>query len=176
MRKRSHGSTNISHRSIYLDAEWYIGGNVFLIGYVYQNGDKDQLFDKSLTKKNFLQALSSVKVIYFYGPDIGVIESHFGINLRDKFICINLLKIFRRNIKSKSYKLSEIEKKYGIYRQEAEYKKSVFKIWNDWRNPKRKERLLRYNLEDVVNLKKLWSIIKREKNITNDYLIQNRLL
>lgn len=60
MRKRSHGSTNIFHRSIYLDAEWYIGGNVFLIGYVYQNGDKDQLFDRSLTKKNFLHALSII--------------------------------------------------------------------------------------------------------------------
>ncbi len=120
MGKRFRGSTNIFRNSIYLDAEWYIGGNVFLIGYVYQNGDKDQLFDRSLTKKNFLHALSSVNVIYFYGPDIGVIESHF--------------------------------------------------------DTKRKERLLRYNLEDVVNLKKLWSIIKREKNITNDYLIQNRLL
>lgn len=163
-------------KSIFLDAEWYIGGDVFLIGYAYSDKDHGQLYDKTLKVGHFIKLIGDVEFIYIYGPDIGVLEKFFEINLRDSYICINLLKVFRHHLKSRSFKLADIEKMYGIQRKRAEYKKSIFEIWNDWHRKDKKDRILEYNQEDVLNLLKLWKIIRKEFNITSNYLTDNRLL
>lgn len=162
--------------SIFIDAEWYIGGDVFLIGYAYNDKDHGQLFGNKLKVGHFNKLIGDLKYIYVYGPDVGVLENYFGINLRDNYICVNLLKVFRQHIRAKSYKLADVEKMYGVKRNRAEYKKSIFEIWNDWHKRDKKERILEYNREDVLNMLKLWNIIRAEHNITNHYLHKNRLL
>ncbi len=162
-------------RSIYIDCEWYIGGDLFLVGYAYSARNYGQIHGSKLTKNNFLKLLKGVQYIFFYGPDIGVIERYWNVSLRSEFTCMNLIKVFRHHFHARSYKLADIEKMFGIYRAEAEYKKNVFQIWRDWANPHRKARLLRYNLEDVLNMMKLWKIVRFEFQITNDYLNQEKL-
>lgn len=75
----------------------------------------------------------------------------------------------------RSYKLADVEKKFGIFRKEVEYKKNIFKIWHDWKKYDKKKRILRYNLEDVINLVRLWKRVRSQHQITTDYLIQNSL-
>lgn len=162
-------------RSIYIDCEWYIGGDIFLIGWAYSARSQGQLYDATLTQSKFMRLLDGVSYIYFYGPDVGVIERHWKIRLRDKYICINILKVFKHHFHSNSYKLANIEKLFGIHRQEAEYKKSVFMIWHDWKNPQRKQRLLKYNREDVINMMRLWIRVRNHFGIQNEYLLQEKL-
>ena len=112
-------------KEIYIDGEWFIGGKLFLLGYAYSQKKQGFLFGKKLTKENFLKLLKPNITIFFYGPDVGIIEKHFNVKIRNKFRCINLLKVFRDNINSSSYRLADIEKKFGIVRQRVEYKKSI---------------------------------------------------
>jgi uncharacterized protein YprB with RNaseH-like and TPR domain len=51
-----------------------------------------------------------------------------------------------------SYKLSSLEKKFGISRDTHEYKSNIFKLWHDWKNPYTKPLIMHYNMEDVLNL------------------------
>lgn len=162
-------------KNLYLDAEWYIGGEVFLIGYAYSTKQFGQLYDVTLSEDRFNKLLRGVKFIYFYGPDIGVIEIFFGIDLRRKFHCINLLKVFRHHLKLNSYKLADVEVKFGIVRKRTEYKKNIFQIWNDWKRRDKKKRILQYNEEDVVNMIRLWKKIRAQYKITTHYLIENEL-
>lgn len=160
---------------LYIDAEWYIGGDVFLIGYAYSQKNFGQLYDSSLNLTAFQKLLRHVKYIYCYGPDVGILETYFGINLRDNYICVNLLRIFRQFIKTASFKLADIEKKFGIIRKETEYKKSIFKIWYDWTKKSKKLRILQYNKEDVIHMLKLWKIIESKFKITSNHLIKFKL-
>ncbi|HRI01819.1 MAG TPA: ribonuclease H-like domain-containing protein [Saprospiraceae bacterium] len=162
-------------KSIFIDAEWYIGGDVFLIGYCYNLRMKGQLHGNTLSKYHFLKLLKGVKYIYIYGPDVGILEKYFDINLRRKFICINILRMFRKHLQAPSYKLADLEIKFRIKRSAKEYKKNIFNIFHDWKNVEKKERILLYNMEDVINLMKIWKIVRAKEKISINELLQNRL-
>jgi len=150
-------------RELYLDLEWFIGGDIFLIGYCFEKGKVNQLHHGTLTKAKFLAVIRKLypgAKIYFYGPDIGVIEKYFHIDVRNQFCCINLLTVFRKTMpKLKSYKLADIEKKFGVGRLRAEYKKNIFAIFNDWKSYKWRKFVLQYNYEDVENLRLLKRLV-----------------
>jgi DNA polymerase elongation subunit (family B) len=138
---------------IYIDCEWTIDQDIFLIGYAYTLRKKGQLYEKNLTKKNFLKLLDGVEFVFVYGPDIGMLEKYFGINIRDKYKCINLLKIFRRYIPDlESYKLADMEHMFDIPRSTPQYKRNIFSLFEDWHDPKKRRLCLKYNMEDVINL------------------------
>jgi DNA polymerase elongation subunit (family B) len=152
--------------TIYLDCEWFIGGQLFLIGGCYSNGKTFQLYSNSLKQSRFQLLIRNVKYIFFYGPDIGILEKNFNINIRDNYYCFNLLKIFRQVLPpQKNYKLSALETKFGIYRERCEYKKNMFDIFSDWKNTEKRKRVLQYNREDVINLMKLKRIIFKKYKV-----------
>lgn len=159
-------SAQQKNRSIYLDCEWFIGGKLFLIGACYSDESTVQLFSSSLQRRRFQLLFHEVKNIFFYGPDIGILEKNFRLNLRSNYRCFNLLKIFRQVLPpQKSYKLSALESKFGIHRKRCEYKKNMFDIFNDWRNAEKRKRVLQYNREDVVNLMRLKRIIFKKYGV-----------
>lgn len=162
---------------LYLDCEWFIGGDIFLIGYARGPKSFGALHDESLTKENFESILNQTNgKIYIYGPDIGVLEKHFDIDIRTNWHCVNLYKIFRDVLPGlKNYKLATIEKLYGLKRNRNEYKANIFSIFKDWRRPQVKSLVLQYNQEDVINLVKLKHIIFMQKDVDEDYLLQSRL-
>ena len=164
---------NPMRQELYLDAEWFIGGKVFLIGTVTGRGRQKLLHHATLSKKSFLKVLPPPgSYLYFYGPDIGVLEKHFRMDLRSHYRCINLLTVFRRLMpRLRSYKLADIEKKFGVKRKRCEYKKNIRDIYRDWNGPKWR-RVLQYNREDVVNLKALKEMVFRKYGVKLSQLPQ----
>jgi uncharacterized protein YprB with RNaseH-like and TPR domain len=157
--------------SLFIDAEWYINQRIFLIGYAYDTGRCRHLYGKNLTRIQFKQLLKKVTAyIFAYGPDIGMCEKHFRWKFREKYICINLMKVFRDHLKTGSFKLKDLEVRFGIKRKVSKYKTSIFHIWRDWRNPRLKMMVLQYNLEDVINLIKITKKIFKKFRITKTYL------
>lgn len=122
---------------LYLDGEWFIGGKIFLLGWSRNTKVFGQLYDDSLTEERFQDLLDDTDgIIYFYGPDIGVIEKHFDIDIRSNYHCVNLLKVFKDNLTGmKNYKLATIEKHYHLQRNRLEYKANIFSIFKDWFKP-----------------------------------------
>ncbi|MFH2144229.1 MAG: ribonuclease H-like domain-containing protein [Bacteroidota bacterium] len=76
--------------------------------------------------------------------------------MRNNFRCVNLLKVFRQIMPGmESYRLSSFEEMFDINRTQRQYKTNIFKLMEDWRNPYKKNNVLKYNQEDVVNLVRL---------------------
>ena len=162
---------------LFLDAEWFIGNDVFLIGWSRGRKQFGQLYDDTLTLDHFQELLDETTgIIYFYGPDIGVIEKFFGIDIRTMYHCVNLLKVFKDVLPGmQRYKLANIEKLYGIKRNRLEYKTNIFTIFRDWRKPQLRSLVLQYNREDVINLAKLKEIIFAQYDVADEYLLQVKL-
>lgn len=162
---------------LYLDGEWFIGGEIFLLGWSRDTRQFGQLYDDSLTEERFQELLDDTTgKIYFYGPDIGIIEKFFQIDIRSNYHCVNLLKVFKDNLPGlDSYKLANIEKLYNLKRNRQEYKANIFSIFRDWRKPQVKSLVLQYNREDVINMAKLKHIIFTQFDVEEEYLLQVKL-
>ncbi len=162
---------------LYLDGEWFIGGEIFLLGWSRNTKVFGQLYEDTLTEERFQELLDDTDgIIYFYGPDIGVIEKHFDIDIRSNHHCVNLLKVFKDNLPGmKNYKLATIEKHYHLQRNRLEYKANIFSIFRDWRKPQVRSLVLQYNREDVINLARLKNIIFAQFDIEKEYLLQVKL-
>jgi uncharacterized protein YprB with RNaseH-like and TPR domain len=107
--------------------------------------------------ENILKMLAPVNgYIYFYGPNIGMLEKATGLDIRNNYSCVNLLKVFRDIMSGMdSYKLAHFEEMLEIKRSQKEYKTNIWKLVEDWKNPYKKQKVLKYNYEDVVNLIRL---------------------
>ena len=140
-------------RNIFIDAEWYLNQNIYLIGYAYDLSGTFQLYDFTINPISFAGILRDVDAIYCYGPDVGMLEKFFDCDLKTYYYCFNLLTIIKRlEPNLKSYKLAELEKIVGIERRTMVYKSNIWKLHEDWNNPFKRQFALMYNREDVTNL------------------------
>jgi len=161
---------------LYIDAEWFMNQRIFLIGYSHDHKKCTQIYGKKLTKRNLQRILKKVTgTIFCYGPDIGILENFFHINIRKKYRCVNLMKVFKDTLKIGSFKLKHLEERFGIKRRVMKYKVSIFQIWKDWKDKIKKKAVLLYNREDVINLVKLVMKIFRKFKIREEYLDKIRL-
>lgn len=169
---------------LYIDAEWYINQKIFLIGYCFADHRfhkpirSGQLYGKAISKKNVRKLLKQVNsdCIFFYGPDIGMLEKQFDLNIRGNYLCVNLLKVFKDLYPNETrYKLSDFEMKFGYRRDTIKYKKSIFEVFDDWKDPEKRQIVLRYNEEDVISLAKIKKRVWKRHRITGNYLNQIRL-
>ncbi len=146
-------TSKYNRKEIYIDAEWFITQKMYLIGYAYSLSQYGQLYGKGLTAANVRKILKGVERIYFYGPDVGMLEKCFGLKLREKYRCVNILRAMRRLYpRCKHFRLCNFEKRMGIKRQTMEYKSDIWSLHRDWADPKKRECALLYNMEDVLNL------------------------
>lgn len=157
---------------LYIDLEWFFNQELFLVGYSYSITNHGQLYDETLSVDNIIRMLQPVDgYIYFYGPDIGMLEKSTGLDIRNNFKCVNLLKVFRDIMPGMdSYKLAYFEEMFEIKRSQRQYKSNIFKLSEDWNNPYKKQHVLKYNMEDVVNLVRLKREIFRLYGIGEEYL------
>lgn len=163
---------------LYIDNEWYIGGRIFLHSYATNISHCYQLWGSLLTRDNILKSLQFAKngMIFIYGPDIGMIEKHFNIDIKQNFTCINLLRIFKYQLpKRSSYKLASLEHDFGIIREVKKYKENIHTIGKDFHNSATRPAVLRYNREDVINLRTLKEKIFKEYPISKKELLSMRL-
>ena len=178
-------------KNVYIDGEWNSltkPQKFYLLGYCFDEKHAGWLYDENdytymgktlyrlpyrgknmLTRRHVLELFEGVDNIYFYGPDIGMLEKCFGINLRERYNCINLLAATKKlEPNAKSHKLVEYEHQAGIYRQTEGYKhNSIFNVHRDWyTDPRHRARVLLYNKEDVINLLKVKKFIYKKYRVT----------
>ncbi len=157
---------------LYLDLEWFPNQEIYLIGYGYSIGTTTLLYDDTLTMQHIQEMLSRVDgYVYFYGPDIGMLEKFTGLDIRNNYRCINLLKVFRDIMPGmESYKLASFEVMFDIKRSQKQYKTNIWQLNKDWYDPYKKQQVLKYNYEDVVNLIRLKNEIFRLYGVEEAYL------
>lgn len=153
------------YKDLYLDCEWFLTQEMFLVGWAFNTKEKGQLYDDSLCADAFQDLLNQVNgYIFFYGPDIGMLEKCFNMDIRNNYKCVNLLPLFKTELPGySSYRLAHMETMFGIYRKSAKYKASIFQLFHDWKNPQKRKLVMFYNLDDVMNMMRL-------KHIVFDYL------
>lgn len=201
--------------TIYIDGEWHLDTNpkkFYLLGYAFDNSNYGWLYNQNdykydqkikakppvkgydgLSKKSLEELFNGVKTIYFYGPDAGMIESMYHIRLKDRFRCVNLLKVAKMVIpkadmwkatldlihegvlekdkyseSNPCYRLCAVEHLLGIVRETIEYKKDVDNLHRDWYTPHLRAKALLYNKEDVINLIRLQRKLYWRYNIPRD--------
>ena len=163
---------------LYMDLEWFPNQEIYLIGYGYNIGSVTLLYDETLTMAHIQAMLEPVTgYIYFYGPDIGMLEKFTGMDIRNNYRCINLLKVFRDIMPGlDSYKLASFEVMFDIKRTQKQYKTNIWQLNKDWYNPYKKQQVLKYNYEDVANLIRLKNEIFRLYGINVEYLDLVRMM
>jgi uncharacterized protein YprB with RNaseH-like and TPR domain len=142
-------------KSIFIDCEWNEKRKIFIFGCCFDEKIVYQLYGKFLTRTNVENFLSGVGTIYFFGPDIAILEKNFKINLRENYQCVNLLSMIQKIApEQNSYKLHELEKSAGVTRKITQYKDNIWFLIDDWlsKSKTKRKRCLYYNAEDVINL------------------------
>ena len=133
-----------------------MGGRLFLLGYAYDMHTFGYLTGRDINYTGIWELLtpcSDEGIVFFYGPDVGVIRSHTGFDLRKYCHTVNLLKVVRRELPHlPDFKLATVESYFGIARTTQQYKYDPFSIASHWNNPRKRDMIIRYNREDVLNL------------------------
>jgi len=168
--------------NIYIDAEWYISQRIFLIGYAIEDTDTGdvtihQVYHRNIYRNQIIKLFEQCTgFVFFWGPDIGMLEKRFRFPIRSKYHCVNLLRVTRLLIPGlPSYALASIEEHFGLYRKQVKYKKNIFSIYTDWRNPELKKKVLAYNFEDVYYLILTTRIMFAKYQPTNAWLRDHTL-
>lgn len=83
-------------KNIYIDCEWFLNQRIFLIGYAYSISESGQLYGTSLTVDHLEKIFKPADgYVFFYGPDVAMLEKHFNVSIRKHCPCVNLLRVFR---------------------------------------------------------------------------------
>lgn len=163
-------------KNLFIDGEWFLNQEVYLLGYAYNQQQCGQLYDATMDRDAFIELLIDVDCIYCYGPDVGMLEKFFDYDLKTFYSCFNLLTIIKRlEPDLPSYKLADLEKIVGIQRATMEYKSNIWQLHRDWHNPERRARALEYNREDVINLIKVKNYFFQKHGITRKDIEKYRL-
>ena len=163
-------------KNLFIDAEWFLSQQVYLIGYAYNLNSCNQLYEVTINRGAFLSLLHGVDTIYCYGPDVGMLEKFFDIDLKSNYYCFNLIGIFKKlEPHLKSYKLAELEKSIGIKRETMQYKTNIWRLHKDWQNPRYRHLALQYNRDDVVNLIRVKNYFFQTHGITRKDILEYRM-
>lgn len=163
-------------KNLFIDAEWFLNQQVYLVGYAYNLQVYDQLHGITINRAAFETILRGVDAIYCYGPDVGMLEKFFDCDLKTYYYCFNLLSIIKKlEPNLPSYKLADLEKMVGIQRETMEYKSNIWQLHKDWQNPIKRHYALKYNEEDVLNLIRVKNFFFQKHGITRKDIEDLRL-
>lgn len=163
-------------KNLFIDAEWFLNQKIYLIGYAYNLSNCYQLHDLTLNRWAFATILKDVDVIYCFGPDIGMLEKFFDVDLKNFYYCFNLLGIIKKlEPDLPSYKLSELEKRIGLERTTPMYKTNIWQLHEDWNDPEKRYYAMKYNREDVLNMIRVKNYYFQLHGITRKDIEEYRL-
>ncbi len=139
------------------------GSDITVIGFYICSGMETrsvQLVGADITRIDVLNTLEGVDTIYTYNGhrfDLPFINHHLGINLEDRYEhCDLMFHCWRRKLYGG---LKGVEKQLGIQRELPDVNGQIaIVLWNRYLysgDLEALDTLLKYNLEDVVNLKTL---------------------
>lgn len=165
-------------KNIFIDCEWNPRNHakLFLIGYSYNLSSFKTLIETQINAYNLKRILKPVTGhIFVYGPDIGFMEKHLGIDIRNNYSCVNLLTAVKNEIPGlPCYKLYKIEQYLKIRRNSMSYKYDIFRILKDWKTITGRKKVIAYNKEDVINLVRVFYHLRR-KGLTKRKLLKYRI-
>ena len=123
-----------------------------------------QLVGRDITRTEVLATLEGVDTIYTYNGarfDLPFIYQHLGINLAEMFDhCDLMFQCWKNNLYGG---MKGVEKQLGIQRENPEVDgRAAIGLWNRYLfygDMEALDTLLKYNMEDVVNLKTLKEIL-----------------
>lgn len=144
----------------YLDIETSYRNEITVFGVYTEHSGLSQLISADITPQNILKTLEGVSSIYTYNGnrfDLPVIAKNTGLKLSDKFkTCDLMYDCWSKNLYGG---LKLVEKALGIKRiLEGMDGHDALDLWERYIWFKDKDalkKLLKYNEEDVVNLKTL---------------------
>jgi uncharacterized protein YprB with RNaseH-like and TPR domain len=154
----------------YLDIETtglsFAGNDITVIGIYLHNGEEErfiQLYGEHVNTANLMNVMNGVHTIYTYNGsrfDIPFIHGFLGVNLEERYRHIDLMyDCWKHNLRGG---FKAVEKMLGINRETDGIKGyDAIILWDKYENHDDMDALtllLKYNKEDVVNLK-----ILREK-------------
>lgn len=146
---------------IFLDTEYADkGGDIFLISLLTSHGEEYTLYGANLRWNVLYNILKGKKRIFVYGPDIGKLEKQFNVDIKSRWICVNVLSIVRYclpDLPSKS--LVSVEKFMKLQRSTSSFKKYTRKLEVHWRNKKKRIGIIDYNKEDVLFLELVYNLM-----------------
>ena len=157
-------------KELYIDLEWVKTDAIFLLSYAYSLKDFGQLYGRALNRDNIKKLTDPVDWIFVYGPDIGKLETVYGLNLKANFYTVNLLGIARKYLPLQSFRLNLVEGFFGIDRQ-VSYKDNIGQLYWDFKNPKKRKEVLKYNMEDALNLVRVKRDLMKREGLTNKDLL-----
>jgi uncharacterized protein YprB with RNaseH-like and TPR domain len=151
----------------YLDIEttglspW--GSEITVIGFYICSGLETksvQLVGMDITRADVLNVLDGVDTIYTYNGrrfDLPFIHHHLGVNLEEMYEhCDLMFQCWKNNLRGG---LKGVERQLGIQRENTEVDgREAIRLWNRYLfsgDMEALDTLLKYNMEDVVNLKTL---------------------
>jgi len=164
---------------LYTDLEWLSHNQKIIVaGFFIPGKLKTQLYDETLNKSSFFKILDMLNpktdFIFFHGPDIGYLEKLFKVNIRDQFNCINVQKILSTFTRFKKVSLKRLEKVFKIkrYHKVLEHHeiRRFWKYGGKW-----KDMVLRYNMEDIINLYRLKGLLFNKYSLNNEKMLDIRL-
>lgn len=144
----------------YLDIETSYRNEITVVGIYKDDTGLHQLIWDEITSERILDILKGVDVIYTYNGkmfDIPIIEKNIGLNLSRQFKIYDLkYDCWKKNLYGG---LKWVEKVLGIKRVlEGINGYTAMKLWEEYfwfKDETALRKLLKYNEEDVINLKLL---------------------
>lgn len=146
------------------------GSDITVIGFYICTGMESrsvQLVGADITRVDVLNTLEGVDTLYTYNGhrfDLPFIDHHLGINLEDMYEhCDLMFRCWQRKLYGG---LKGVEKQLGIQRELPDVNgRMAIVLWNRYLHSgdlEALDTLLKYNLEDVVNLKTLKEMLSSE--------------
>jgi hypothetical protein len=158
------------NKEIFIDLEWVKTDAIFLLSYAYSLSEYGQLYGRELNRVNIKKLVDPVEWIFVYGPDIGKMETVYGLQLKANFYTVNLLGVARKFLPLRSFRLNQVEGLFGIERQ-VDYKENIGQLYRDFKNPKTHKEVLKYNMEDALNLVRVKRELMKREGLTNKDLL-----
>jgi hypothetical protein len=154
---------------LYLSAEWFIGGEPYLISWATNLRTFGHLHDEQLSRHRLMKLIKAADYIFVYGPDLGIIEKHFGIEIRAHNHCINLLKVFRDVLPwwYTSMKLNDLATSFGVGNEATETNENIWEVLRNWQKPQGKATAIADNEDTLEKMIRLKRAIFEKYNITN---------
>lgn len=163
---------------IYVDLErGYAGGPLFLCGLYTKRAGYVGLCDGDITWRRFLGRIRDLggdkgSFLFFHGPDIGWLETHFGLYIREHFLCVNTVRVAKDFTKIQRCGQKELERHFRIKRKHDVL--TPGQINYRWLTGKETHRqtVIDYNREDVVNLEMVVHTLVRDYGVPRSYFIE----
>ncbi len=157
---------------VFIDCEWVEDDYLTILGAYSYGQDRFQLYDETLTKRRFSRFLNicserskGATFLFCHGPDIGKIEKHFDLDLKQNYYCINTITAFKRFTRFQNVSLRHLEQYFNLPRKYALSNADINRLWKsgDWN---KRRIVLDYNWEDCINLWRLIKILMGEYGVT----------